>query len=63
MVLVVKNPPANAGNIRNMGSDLGWEDPLEEAWQPAPVFMPGESYGQKSLVSYSPEGGKESDTK
>ena len=22
---------------------LGWEDPLEEAWQPTPVFLPGES--------------------
>ena len=23
--------------------DLGWEDPLEGAWQPIPVFLPGES--------------------
>ena len=22
---------------------LGWEDPLEEEWQPAPAFLPGES--------------------
>ena len=22
---------------------LGWEDPLEEGWQPTPVFLPGES--------------------
>ena len=22
---------------------LGWEDPLEKAWQPTPVFLPGES--------------------
>ena len=22
---------------------LGWQDPLEEAWQPTPVFLPGES--------------------
>ena len=22
---------------------LGWEDPLRRAWQPAPVFLPGES--------------------
>ena len=27
---VVKNPPANAGDIRDVGSILGWEDPLEE---------------------------------
>ena len=29
MVLVVKNPPANAGGLRPIGS-LGWEGPLEE---------------------------------
>ena len=31
-------------------------------WQPTPVFLPGESHGQRSLVGYSPWGGKESDT-
>ena len=25
---------------------LGWEDPLEEGLQPAPVFLPGESHGR-----------------
>ena len=30
MVLVVKNPPANAGGVRDEGLILGWEDPLEE---------------------------------
>ena len=30
VVLVVKNLPANAGDIRDMGSIPGWEDPLEE---------------------------------
>ena len=30
--------------------------------QPAPVFLSGESHGQRSLVGYSPEGQKESDT-
>ena len=28
---MVKNPPANAGNIRGTGSTCGREDPLEEA--------------------------------
>ena len=28
--LVVKNLPANAGNIRDMGSIPGWEDLLEK---------------------------------
>ena len=30
MALVVKNPPANAGDIREVGLIPGWEDPLEE---------------------------------
>ena len=29
-------------------------------WQPTPVFLPGESHGQRSLVGYSPWGCKES---
>ena len=35
---------------------LGREDPLEKEWQPTPVFLPGESRGQRSLVGYSPWG-------
>ena len=27
---MVKNPPANAGDARDMGLIPGWEDPLEE---------------------------------
>ena len=30
---------------------LGPEDPLEEGMQPTPVFLPGESYGQRSLAT------------
>ena len=42
---------------------LGWEDPpWRRKWQPTPVFLPGESHGQRSLVGYSPWGHKESDT-
>ena len=29
---------------------LGWEDPLEREWLPIPVFLLGESHGQRSLV-------------
>ena len=29
-MLMVKNPPANAGVIRDAVRSLGWEDPLEE---------------------------------
>jgi len=35
--------------------------PWRRAWQPTPVFLPGESHGEKSLVGYSPWGCKESD--
>ena len=34
--------------------------PCRREWQPTPVFLPGESYGQRSLVGYSPWGRKES---
>ena len=33
---------------------LSQEDPLEEGMQPPPVFWPGESQGQRSLVGYGP---------
>ena len=40
---------------------LGWEDPLEEGMTPTPVFLPGESHGQRSVAGYSPWGHKELD--
>ena len=36
--------------------------PWRRAWQPTPVFLPGESHGKRSLAIYSPSGRKESDT-
>ena len=30
-------------------------------WPPTPVFLPGESHGQRTLIGYSPWGRKESD--
>ena len=59
MALVVKNTPANAGEI--WVPTLGGEDPLEEKWQPTPVFLPGGSHGQRSLAGYSPLGHKGAD--
>ena len=35
--------------------------PWRRAWHPTPVFLPGESHGQRSLQGYSPWGCKESD--
>ena len=46
----VKNLPAMR---ETWVQSLGWEDPLGRAWQPTPVFLPGESYGQRNLAGYS----------
>ena len=35
--------------------------PWRRAWHPTPVFLPGESHGQRSPASCSPWGHKESD--
>jgi len=43
---VVKSPPANAGYVRNTGLIPGLGRlPWRKAWQPTPVFLPGESHG------------------
>ena len=54
LVLVVKNPPANAGDIRNRFDPWVGKIPWWRKWHPTPVFLPRESHGQKSLVGYSP---------
>ena len=52
VVLVVKNPPANAGDIRDCGFDPCFgKIPGRRAWQPTPVLLPGESHGQRSLAA------------
>ena len=57
---MVKNPPANAGDAGDLGSIPGWEKiSWWRTWQPTPVFLLGESYGQSSLVGHSPWGGEE----
>ena len=51
VVLVVKNPPANAGDIRGLSLICELERfPWRRAWQPTPVLLPGESHGQRSLM-------------
>ena len=55
----VKNPPAMQET--QVGS-LGWEVPWRRKWQPTPVFWPGKSHGQRSLVGCSPWDLEESDT-
>jgi len=45
---VVKNFPANAGDVKDAGSI-----PWKRAWHPTPVFLFWESHGQKSLAGYT----------
>ena len=63
MALVVKTPPASEEDVKRCGLDPWVEKiPWRRKWYSAPVFMPGKSHGQRSLVSYGPWGHKESDT-
>ena len=55
---LVKNLPAVQ---ETQVPSLGGEDALKRKWQPTPVFLPGKSHGQRSLVGYSPWSCKESD--
>ena len=54
----VKNLPAMQ---ETSVQSLGREDPWEKGMQTTPVFLPGKSYGQRSLVGYSPWGRKQLD--
>ena len=49
----VKNPPEFDTLVRKI--------PWRREWLLTPVFLPGESHGQRSLVGYSPCGHKVSD--
>ena len=61
-MLLVKNLPANTGDIRDVGLIPGsGRFPWKRKWRPTPVFVPGESHGQRSLVGYNLWGCKESD--
>ena len=59
-VSVLKNLPGKRS--RRCGFDP-WvsEIPWKRKWQPTPVFLPGKSHGQRSLLGYSPWVHKESD--
>ena len=49
-MLVVKNLPADAGDARDLGFNP-WvrRIPWRRKWHPTPVFLPGESHGQRNL--------------
>ena len=53
-MLVVKNLPSNVGDVRLWFDPWVVKIPWRRAWQPTPVFLPGESHGQRSLAGYSP---------
>ena len=57
---IVKNPLAIQ---KTRVWSLGWKNPLGKGTFrfPAPLFLPRESHGQRSLADYSPWGHKESD--
>ena len=61
VALVVKNLPANTGGIRRGFDTWVRKIPWRRKWQPTPVFLPGESHGQRRLAGYSPQGHTKSD--
>ena len=56
-----KNPLTSARRCKRGGRIDPWAEtiPWRRAWQPPPLFLPGESHGQRSLRGYSPWGCKE----
>ena len=61
--IVIKNPPANAGDTRDAGSipELG-SSPGRGHGNPLQYSCLENPHGQRSLAGYSPRGRKESDT-
>ena len=57
-----KESTCNAGDTEDVGLIPGSEDPLEKGMATHSSILPGEFHGQRSLVGYSPQGHKESDT-
>ena len=53
---MVMNPPAKQ---EMRVQSLGGEKPWRRKWQPTPIFLPGKSHAQRSLVGYGPWGCKE----
>ena len=62
MALVIKDRPANIGDISDAGSIPGLGRSSGGGHETLlQLFLPRESHGYRSLVGYSPEGYKESD--
>ena len=59
---MVKISPANAGDASEAGLLPGsGRSPGGGDGNPTPAFLPGQFHGQRSLLGYSPWGGRESD--
>ena len=54
---IIKWQTVTPCDIKSMVLIRGWR----RKWQPTPVFLPGESQGQRRLAGYSPWGRKESE--
>ena len=52
MAIVVKNPPANAGDVRDAGSIPGSRRSPEVG--DSPGFLTGELHGQRSMAGKGP---------
>ena len=56
---MVNNPLANAGDLRDMSLIPGFGKIPWRTWQPTLIILPGESYEQRRLAGYSPQGRNE----
>ena len=54
VVLVIKNLPADAVDWRRGFHPWVRTIPWRRAWQPTPVFPPGESHGQRLVTKLCP---------
>ena len=63
VVLEIEEPPCKSSRRKRCEFDH-WVGKIlwRRAWQPTPVFLPGDFHGQRSLVGYSPWSHKEPDT-
>ena len=59
MAQQVKNPPAMQETKRPGFNPWVRKSPRSRKWQPTPVFLPGESHGQRSLVGGGPKKGSQ----
>ena len=72
IIIIILNVPSWASLVAQMIKNLAamrrpgfdpWFGKISwrTEWQPTPVFLPGELYGQRSLKGYNPWGPKKSD--